>query len=125
MNDMQRLASGSTAYHAGAAAEEAVERHYLQHGYTLAHRRWRGRGGEIDLVLRRREAVVFVEVKKSSDFARAAQRLAPAQIRRLLLSAEDFLGREPKGALTECRFDVALVDASGACSILRNALGQG
>ncbi|XDA98410.1 YraN family protein [Sulfitobacter sp. LCG007] len=117
--------TGQRAWLAGDAAEDIVARHYERRGYALDRRRWRGRGGEIDLILRRGALVVFVEVKQSRDFARAAQSLRPAQMQRLLQSAEDFLGGEPCGSLTECRFDVAFVDGGGICEIVENALGQG
>ena len=42
--------SGLTSYHAGLAAESAVETHYLRTGHVISDRRWRGAGGEIDLV---------------------------------------------------------------------------
>ena len=87
--------------------------------------RWRGAGGEIDLILRDVNTLVFVEVKKSRSFARAAERISPRQIARILNAAEEFLAGEPAGQLTDIRFDAALVDATGAIEIRQNAFGQG
>ena len=42
---------------------------------------------------------------------------------RLCQSAEEFLAGEPRGLLTEMRFDVALVDGQGRHMILENAFG--
>ena len=109
---------GSCNYHAGLAAENRVEQSYCNTGYVLVARRWRGSCGEIDLVFRRGDVISFVEVKKARDFARAAESLRPAQMRRIAQSAEEFLGTQPAGVLTECRFDVGLVDQSGACEII-------
>lgn len=113
--------SGALGHHAGAAAEDIVCRHYEARGLTLAHRRWRCKAGEIDLVLRDGEAVVFVEVKLAATHARAAEKLGPRQIARLFDAVEVFLGGEPAGALTEIRFDVALVDSGGRVEIRENA----
>ena len=115
---------GRTACLSGAAAEECVARDYERRGFTVARRRWRGGGGEIDLILRDGDALVFVEVKQSRSFERAAERLSPAQMRRICRSAEVFLGSEPTGSLTEMRFDVALMDGRGEIRVIENAFGQ-
>ena len=111
-----------TNFQAGLAAEDCVSRHYERRGLQIAHRRWRGRSGELDLVLRDGREVVFVEVKKSRDFQTAAQRLGQRQVARLIAAGEEFLGGEPDGLLTEVRFDVALVDGAGRVEIIENAL---
>ena len=110
-----------TNYHAGLSAEQAVARQYQQRGAILRETRWRGRGGEIDLILSEGDSVVFVEVKKSRTHAAAVQRLTARQICRILRSAEEYLGQCPKGLLTDARLDVALVDAQGQVDIIANA----
>lgn len=113
--------TGATSYHAGRVAEDIVAEDYRRRGYAPCQKRWRGRGGEIDLITRQGETVVFIEVKKSRSHARAAQLLRPAQIARLHIAAQEFLAGEPKGLLTDVRFDVALVDGQGRIDILENA----
>ena len=112
---------GHMNYHAGLAAEDIVERVYRDAGHTLVARRWRGSGGEIDLVFRRGDLLSFVEVKKARDFARAAESLRPTQMQRIAQTAEEFLGTQPDGTLTECSLDVGLVNRAGACEIIENA----
>lgn len=122
-SDFDRSERGQRAYHSGVSAENAVERLYQDKGLETAARRWRRRGvGELDLVMRDGDALVFVEVKKSRDFARAAESLTPRQMARLFDGAAAFLAGQPRGDLTECRFDVALVNAHGEIQILENAL---
>lgn len=113
--------TGSVSYHAGLAAEESVARDYAARGVKIARQRWRGKGGEIDLIGREGESLIFVEVKKSKSFARAAERVTRRQMERIFSAAEEFCAGEPKGALTEMRFDVALVNAMGQIRILENA----
>lgn len=123
---MAKLSSqGSVSYHAGQAAEQMVARDYERRGYSIAVRRWRGAGGEIDLIARNSDGLVFVEVKKSKSFGAAAARISARQIERICASAAQFLESEPCGQLTNVRFDAALVDASGAVQIIENAFGQG
>lgn len=120
---MRETIRGTMAFHAGEAAERRVAQDYERRGFTVAHRRWRGPAGEIDLITRDAGGVVFVEVKQSRDFARAAMRLGRRQIGRICASAAQFLEGEPAGQLTNVRFDVALVDGRGDIEIIENAFG--
>ncbi|SFP88131.1 YraN family protein [Tranquillimonas alkanivorans] len=112
--------SGGTSYWAGAAAEERVAEHYARCGAAIAERRWRGRGGEIDVIARDGDRLIFVEVKASRTHARAAERVSPRQIARLHAAAGEFMAGEPRGADTEARFDVALVDGTGRVEVREN-----
>ncbi|UWQ14927.1 YraN family protein [Aliiroseovarius sp. M344] len=114
--------SGLTSYLSGQAAENSIAADYERRGQKIAAQRWRGTYGEIDLVARDGDTIVFVEVKKSRDFLRAAERITPAQLKRIHATACEFLESEPKRQLTPCRFDVALVDAQGETQIIENAL---
>ncbi len=124
MNAAQSKKRGEVAFYSGDAAEQIVARDYEARGLTVAHRRWRGAGGEIDLIARDGEQIVFVEVKKSRTRSRAAERISARQVARIQASAGAFLASEPLGQLTEVRFDVALVDALGSFEIIENAFGH-
>ncbi|PIE13381.1 MAG: hypothetical protein CSA70_05695 [Rhodobacterales bacterium] len=114
---------GRRAFLSGEAAEQRVAQDYERRGFVATARRWRGSRGEIDLVMRDGAALVFVEVKQSGSFASAASHLSEAQMRRIYGAAEEFIGNEPNGSLTELRFDVALVDGTGQIEIHENAFG--
>ena len=116
---------GKAAFHAGLAADKRIAQDYERRGFSVAGERWRGKAGEIDLVIRDGAGLIFVEVKQSRDFARAAQSLSARQMQRIYRSAEEYLAQEPNGTLTEVRFDVALVDGAGALQIIENAFGHG
>lgn len=116
--------TGATGYYGGLAAEVAVERHYQRSGHVIAARRWRGSGGEIDLIARSDEGLVFIEVKKSRTFARAAERLTGRQMARIYASASEFLSGESDGQDSFARFDVALVNQVGQIEIIANAFGH-
>ena len=111
---------GRTAYHDGLAAEDAVERTYLNRGYGLLARRWRGGGAEIDLIFVNDAGFVFVEVKKARRHAEAACRLTPAQLQRICRAGEVYAARVAPGRLVDMRVDLATVDATGTVSILEN-----
>ena len=113
--------SGSVGYHAGRVAEEIVASDYARRQHPIAARRWRGRAGEIDIIARSGDTVVFIEVKKSRDFATAARRLSRRQMDRVCACAGEFLAGEPRGQLTDVRFDLAMVDGTGAIRVIENA----
>ena len=116
-----RQRRGELAYHSGLAAEEIVAGDYARRGFPAAARRWRGLGGEIDIILRDGDGVIFVEVKKAETHDEAALRLSRAQLARIEASAAEYLDGLPRGALTECRIDLALVDGAGRVAIIENA----
>lgn len=114
--------TGQVGYHAGASAEQIVARNYQARGCEIRRSRFRGKGGEIDLIAQDGDQLVFIEVKKSKSHQMAALRLGAHQIARLFDAASEFLGGEPDGQQTHSRFDVALVNQIGQVEIVENAL---
>ena len=116
-----RKARGLTNYLAGHAAEASVARHYEDRGVMICARNWRGITGEIDLIGRDGDVVVFVEVKQSKTHDLAASHISQAQIGRIFASVDEFVANEPKGLLTDVRIDLALVDGQGRIEVVENA----
>jgi putative endonuclease len=121
---MNKAMTGKVAYCAGDAAEKSVARDYIRRGCRVAHTRWRGTGGEIDLIVECGDTLVFVEVKKSRSFSAAAARISRSQQHRIIGTAEEYLASCPNGLMTDCRVDVALVDSVGRSHVIENAFGQ-
>ncbi|MDW7760999.1 MAG: YraN family protein [Acidobacteriota bacterium] len=97
----------------GRAGEDAAVRHLEQSGYQILTRGFRMFRGEIDIIARDGETLVFVEVKTrtSEDFGRpedAVTRSKQAQIRKI---AQGYLIRVNPGDVP-CRFDVLAVERS-------------
>ena len=112
---------GRLAFLSGAAAEDAVQRHYERQGLTCRARRWRGAAGEIDLIFSDGVSVIFVEVKQAPTHDLAVQALQPAQVRRILAAGEQYLDGEPAGSLTDRRYDLASVDGQGRIQVIAGA----
>lgn len=108
---------------AGRLAEESVAAAYEAAGCRILQSRWRGQAGEIDLILRDGDDLVFVEVKKSASHAAAALRLDRRQMDRICLAALEYVGDQAPGRAPIMRFDAALVDGQGRVDIIRNAFG--
>ena len=113
--------TGAVSYHAGKCAEDQVAQLYARMGRPVRARRWRGISGEIDVIARDGDAVIFIEVKQSKTHAQAVEHLCERQMQRICLAASEYLGGEPEGLNTAARFDVALVDAQGRIEIMQNA----
>jgi putative endonuclease len=105
----------------GRRWEQAALAHLRRHGLALVEANFRCKGGEIDLVMRDGDSLVFVEVRQraSRDHGGAAASITPAKIRRLARAAQYYLLRFP--ALPPCRFDVIAIDG-GHLDWLRNAI---
>ncbi len=58
----------TTTSEIGARAEKVAEDFYLGKGFTLIARNFRLPSGEIDLILRRGQELLFVEVKGRKEF---------------------------------------------------------
>ena len=94
----------------GADAEDRAL-HYLQRqGLTLVQRNFRARGGEIDLVMRERDLLVLVEVRKRSSarYGDAAESVDARKRGRIVLAAQHYLLRW--ASPPPCRFDVVAID---------------
>ena len=118
---LARAHRGRVSHYAGQAAEDVVQRHYCALGAETCAQRWRGRGGEIDLIFDQDGETVFVEVKAAANFESAAARIGPRQVARLWAAAEEYLSMTTGMSFRNCRFDVALVDSKGRVEVVENA----
>jgi len=95
---------------AGARCEEAAARFLESRGLTIVGRNFRTRRGEIDIIARDGEVLVFVEVRlrSSAAFGGAAASITGVKCARLVAAAGAYLTR--LGSEPPCRFDAVLFD---------------
>lgn len=117
---MDKQTRGLVNYLDGLSAEECVERAYCDAGAKVVKRRWRGKSGEIDLIMQLGAVYIFVEVKKARDFASAAMRLSERQMQRVSCAADEFAATLPLGLNSAMRIDVALVNDASESQIIEN-----
>lgn len=112
----------ASRFHAGMAAEAAVARHYEARGAEVLERRFRCPEGEIDLILRMDNLVIFVEVKSRKRQGPESP-ISQKQWQRLGLAATSYmlLYMSMMGAAPICRFDAALVGPDGTFEVIENA----
>ncbi len=106
--------AASTTRQRGALAEDRALAHLQAAGLRLVQRNYRtpGRGGgEIDLILRERDAtLVFVEVRSraSRAFGGAGASITSSKRRRLIFAAQHYMLR--LNPPPPCRFDAVLIE---------------
>jgi putative endonuclease len=105
----------------GAQAEQVAAKFLQRHGLTLIKTNYHCRFGEIDLVLRDGETLVFAEVRQRSrsDFGGAAASIDAHKQQRLILTAQHYLASLPR--IPPCRFDALLLDGAGNIDWVKNA----
>lgn len=106
-------ASKKNNYTKGHWAEKIALVYLLFHGYRYVAKNYiTGKGthaGEIDLIVSRKNTIVFVEVKTRQSFEQAAYAILPKQQQRIRLAAEAFLAHYPQWQKKNVRFDAVLV----------------
>lgn len=108
----------------GDRGEELALRRLLAEGYELVERNYRTRYGEIDLILRHGDCLVFVEVKlrRGTAFGDPAEAVTPRKQQTIRSIAEHYIAeREP--AFGEARFDVVGILESRGGPVVRHIVG--
>jgi putative endonuclease len=96
---------------AGDQAEALAADFLVARGVTIIERNFRRRCGELDLVARDGDTLVFVEVRlrTRSDFGGAAASITAKKRARIAAAAGLYLARLSR--TPPCRFDAVLLDA--------------
>jgi putative endonuclease len=97
------------AFRLGLSAESRGALLLVAKAYRIVARRWKTPFGEIDIVARRRNDLVFVEVKARERIDDAAEAVTERGKRRILAAAELWLAHHPGDARCAIRFDVILI----------------
>ena len=94
----------------GQRGEQRALAYLLGQGLALVEANFCCSGGEIDLVMREGDALVFVEVRERSSVSHggAAASITHAKRRRIVCAAQVYLQRFAR--LPACRIDVVAID---------------
>ena len=114
----------------GRAAEDAAVRHLWWRGYQILERNYRTRAGEVDIIARKGDTMVFVEVRSKKEGSPVAPKdtVTPAKERRIDDAASVYL-KAHKLTEVNIRYDIAEVwtDDRGRprrVEVLENAFGD-
>lgn len=113
----------------GKSGENLAVAELERAGYAIVARRYRTRSGEIDIIARDGETLVFVEVRRKSndDCGSAAESIDRHKQRQVVRVAIDYLARNDLYDKCPVRFDVVAIDdgpgGAAQLTLFRDAFG--
>jgi putative endonuclease len=105
----------------GQRAEAQAAQYLSKQGLKIVARNWRCRFGEIDLVARDGNMLVFIEVRAraTTSHGGAAESISAAKRKKLTAAASLYLART--SSAVPCRFDAVLLDGNDRIRWIRGA----
>lgn len=117
---------GKESYQQGIRGEEVAEKYLIQQGYKIIEKNFHSQQGEIDIIARDSEFLVFVEVKNYSfrSYGSPLGAVRKSKKQSIIHAARTYLYKN-NIKNTFCRFDVLTIyrkpDGSRAVDLYRNA----
>jgi putative endonuclease len=117
---------GKESYELGKRGEDIAERYLIQQGYQILERNYHSQQGEVDIIARDGQFLVFVEVKSYSfrSYGSPVGAVRKNKKQSIIHAAETYLYKK-KVRNTYCRFDVLTIyrrmDGSRAIELYKNA----
>ena len=107
----------------GDDKERLAEAHLVAHGFILIERNFLCKGGEIDLIMKDQEYLVFIEVRyrASNEFGGALGSITAGKQRKLRRAAEFYLLQQFGNTPPPCRFDVIAIEGQNELEWIKNA----
>ncbi|MDI2090260.1 YraN family protein [Commensalibacter oyaizuii] len=102
--------TGHVAYIRGKLAEEIAEIYLIKKNWQILQRRFRCPLGEIDLIARKNDWLLFIEVKSRKSMKDALLALSAKQQRRLANAASYYLDFFMESNFNNIRFDLIAID---------------
>lgn len=100
----------------GKGGETLAVTHLKRKGYKIIDRNFRTRRGEIDIVARHRDTLVFIEVKtrRSQRFGDPKWAITAAKRRKISLVALEYLLKTQGTTRIKARFDVVTIQQTAS-----------
>jgi putative endonuclease len=94
----------------GKESESAAVKHLKKNGYRIIEQNYRTKLGEIDIIAKEKNTIVFVEVKsrKTLSYGNPKYALTPKKKRKISMAALYFL-KVTKQSGSKARFDVVSI----------------
>jgi putative endonuclease len=108
---------------AGARAEQLAQDYLVRQGLVKCAQNYRCKLGEIDLIMRHADTLVFIEVRlrKNNQFANAAESVTLSKQRKIINTAQYYLQQHQLTDKVNCRFDVVAFDKALQPEWIKNA----
>ncbi|PIT71154.1 hypothetical protein CEV08_00890 [Bartonella tribocorum] len=109
MRKMIQKKQRQKSFYRGVRAEKLAAWWLRLKGFHIAEMRFKTKCGEIDLIARRGNLVLIVEVKARSTLAEAMEAVSRMNERRIEAAADIWLARQKDYALLSVRFDLIAI----------------
>lgn len=108
----------------GQQGEDLVAHLLTTRGFTIQERNYRKQYGEIDLIARKGDLIVFVEVKRRTHaFFDLQQLVTPSKQRKIILVAHNYIATHQLLSYN-FRFDIAVIDGT-QITYIEDAFNEG
>ena len=97
------------AYAKGLQAETVAARYLMSLGYEIAEQRYKTKFGEVDIIARRDDVVLFVEVKARKSLTEALDSVSYASQRRIEAAGEHWIAGQDDAHMLSWRNDVIAI----------------
>ena len=99
----------------GLSGEERAAQYLLEKGYEVLERNWRTKTGEIDIIAKKAETLVFVEVKTLPNGTPELlqNELNQRKLQRIVKTSKRFLLNHRQYSNSYVRYDVIVIDMPG------------
>ena len=116
LNSMQRF---------GKSGESLAVKKLTALGYSILEKNFRAKPGEVDIIAKDKETIVFVEVKarKTKRYGNAKYSITPGKQRKISMAALTYL-KQKNMLKKKARFDVVIIHAdtnNHAIELIKNA----
>lgn len=113
----------TTSYEIGQISETTAAAYLQKKGLTLTAKNFRCPCGEIDLIMKDQDYLVFVEVRfrKNQHYGNSIETISQHKQSRLTRTALYYLQQHSLLDKVNCRFDVLGLDADEKITWIRNA----
>lgn len=109
------------AFKRGVLAEKAAGVYLRVKGYKILATRYKIPVGEVDIIAKKGNTLVFVEVKARANIDDAAASITPRQQKRIAKAASSFLANHGEFEGLDCRFDAILISGLTKPTHIENA----
>lgn len=105
---LNKSRKGAISRDKGYKVEQIVKAYLIEHDLKEVCSNYSFKGGEIDLILKDKKNLIFVEIRyrKNSLFGSGIESVSRAKQKRIALAANHFLQKNPWSNKYYCRFDV-------------------
>ena len=96
----------------GNQGEGLVADYLVKQGFVILDKNFSVRGGEVDIIARKKDIIAFVEVKtRLTAYFSTSEVVTPSKQKKIIFAAKCFIARH-RYIDTSYRFDVALVQGA-------------